>query len=25
MKLDKTVPGDRDEHSLRESFHRELA
>jgi hypothetical protein len=25
MRLDKTVPGDRDEHSLRESFERELA
>ncbi len=25
MRLDKTVPGDRDEHSLKESFHRELA
>jgi hypothetical protein len=25
MRLDKTVPGDHDEHSLRESFHRQLA
>jgi hypothetical protein len=25
MRLDKTVPGDRDEHSLRESFTRALA
>ncbi len=25
MRLDKTVPGDHDEQSLRESFHRQLA
>ena len=24
MRLEKTVPGDRDEHSLRESFERQL-
>jgi hypothetical protein len=25
MKLEKTIPGDRDEHSLQTSFERELA
>jgi hypothetical protein len=25
MRLDKTVPGERDEHSLTESFKRQLA